>query len=473
MPLDLIKSEKNKDLLVYNGFIFRKERISVNKAIWRCIEHSKAGCRGRCHTEDGEVIMHNDEHNHVPDAAKLSARRIIQNVKDKAVNTQLSTNNIIAQSSIGVSQATAVQLPSTSSIARTIQRKRQTTSQAPSIPSNLAELIIPDLYSKTKTGEDFLLFDSGPSVDRILIFSTRKNLQLLAQCRNWFSDGTFKVVPPLFDQLYTIHAIQHNKVTPFVFILMPNRRESSYERVFEALKNLEPSLNPDSIMTDFERAAMNAFNSSFPSSNQRGCFFHFSQCIWRKIQSSECHEIQKRYNDDPDFALQIKMLAALAFVPPNDVIRVFDDLVESEFFDCNQRILKPLIDYFLDNWIGMLQTRRRRRDPTFAITLWNCYYAVIDGLPKTNNALEGWHRAFSSLLSAHHPTIWKFINAIQQEQSLNELKLNQYSAGVSPPKSRRKYRDSAKNIMKIVEEYDQRDPIEYLSSIANHLNFNV
>jgi hypothetical protein len=136
MPLEFIKSEKNQDLLVHNGFIFRKERISASKAIWRCIEHSKSKCRGRCHTEDGEVIIHNDKHNHVPDAADLNARRIIQNIKDTAINTQLATNNIIAQSSIGVSQAIAVQLPSTTSMGRTIQRARQGSSQAPSVPSS-------------------------------------------------------------------------------------------------------------------------------------------------------------------------------------------------------------------------------------------------------------------------------------------------------------------------------------------------
>jgi hypothetical protein len=78
-------------------------------------------------------------------------------------------------------------------------------------------------------------------------------------------------------------------------------------------------------MTDFERAAINAFTSSFPSSNQRGCFFLFSQCIWRRIQTQECYEIHQQYIKDPNFALQIKMLAALAFIPPNDVIKVFDD----------------------------------------------------------------------------------------------------------------------------------------------------
>jgi hypothetical protein len=51
--------------------------------------------------------------------------------------------------------------------------------------------------------------------------------------------------------------------------------------------------------------------------------------------------------------------------------------------------------------------------------------------------------------------------------------VNQYLAGVSPPMGRKKYRDAAKRIMKIVEEYSQRDPIEYLSSIASNLKLNV
>jgi hypothetical protein len=93
--------------------------------------------------------MHNDKHNHFPAAADLSARRVIQNIKDTAINTQLAITNIIAQSSIAVSQATAVHLPSTTSMSRTILRTRQATSQAPAVPSSLAELIIPDLYSKT------------------------------------------------------------------------------------------------------------------------------------------------------------------------------------------------------------------------------------------------------------------------------------------------------------------------------------
>ncbi len=136
-------------------------------------------------------------------------------------------------------------------------------------------------------------------------------------------------------------------------------------------------------------------------------------------------------------------------------------MVKSEFFDPSQQ----LIDYFMDNWRGMLQTGRRRKAPKFATPLWNCHSSVMDGVPKTKNAVEGWHHTFSSLLSAHHPTTWKYIYGIEQEESLNELKVNQYLAGASPLISLRKYCDAATSIMKIVEEYGQIDHIEYLSSI--------
>ena len=55
-------------------------------------------------------------------------------------------------------------------------------------------------YSK----ESFLLSDTGSlDKDRILIFSTERNLKI--QIDNWFVDGTFAVSPDLFYQLFTIN----------------------------------------------------------------------------------------------------------------------------------------------------------------------------------------------------------------------------------------------------------------------------
>jgi hypothetical protein len=73
---------------------------------------------------------------------------------------------------------------------------------APDALKDLKTLVIPEsfqLYSPSGgTTEQFLLHDSGPSPDRILIFSLSWSLIVLHQLDMWYGDGTFKIAPPHF-----------------------------------------------------------------------------------------------------------------------------------------------------------------------------------------------------------------------------------------------------------------------------------
>jgi len=60
---------------------------------------------------------------------------------------------------------------------------------------------------------------------------------------------------------------------------------------------------------------------------------------------------------------------------------------------------------------------------------------------------------------------------LKKEQSLNELKIEQFIAGQAPPPGRRVYRDTAQRIKKIVMEYGSRDMDDYLIGIAHNLEF--
>lgn len=60
----------------------------------------------------------------------------------------------------------------------------------PSNAKNLLNLKIPHEYTPTTKGELFLMFDSGPSQDRILIFSTVQNLELMKRCDHWYVNDT-------------------------------------------------------------------------------------------------------------------------------------------------------------------------------------------------------------------------------------------------------------------------------------------
>ena len=71
--------------------------------------------------------------------------------------------------------------------------------------------------------------------------------------------------------------------------------------------------------------------------------------MYRKIQQVG---LQQRYAEDADFALQMRMLPALALVPANDVIQAFEQLVDHLPAEA-----QSVVDYFEDTWIGR-PTRR-------------------------------------------------------------------------------------------------------------------
>jgi hypothetical protein len=60
---------------------------------------------------------------------------------------------------------------------------------------------------------------------------------------------------------------------------------------------------------DFEKAAVNVFTEGV-------AFFHFSQAIYRYVQSAG---VQASYAANPEFALMLRHLPALAFVPIQNV----------------------------------------------------------------------------------------------------------------------------------------------------------
>jgi hypothetical protein len=470
MSFEIIKSKRGNDILKYNGFLYRKEKTIGEKKIWRCLEYDSTKCVGRCHTVENRVIKFTDNHNHIQDQADIEKRKVIQNLKNAALSTQNTTTRILADSLI-LNPSVSSKLPKLKSLKRTIQRQREISNKAPGNPENLRELIIPLEFTLTLKNEEFLLFDSGPSDNRILIFSTKFNLNQLSQSEHWYADGTFKVVPKLFWQLYTIHGIKFNNVIPSVFILMTNKSEETYKRAFEALKNLQNNLKPLTIMTDFEFSAINAFKYSFPGIFNRGCFFHFTQNLWRKIQ--KIPELQAKYLENSDFAMNMRKIPALAFVPIDDIIFAFEELIEMKFFIENSNLLEKFIEYFEDNYIGRIQLRNRRKTPKFPHYLWNCYNSVINGIAKTNNSVEGWHRKFSNLLEADHPSIWKFINGLKREQNLNEVQIDKYLSGEEPEESRPIYRQRIKNLKNIVGSYNKNNLDDYLTGIANNFNFNV
>jgi hypothetical protein len=74
------------------------------------------------------------------------------------------------------------------------------------------------------------------------------------------------------------------------------------------------------------------------------------------------------YNDpDPDFNLFIRLLAALALVPTDRVVEIFDTQLEGNSPDSAQQVL----DYFEDTFVGRPLRRNGRQDPIITREIWN------------------------------------------------------------------------------------------------------
>src|SRR5207237_7660825 len=98
-------------------------------------------------------------------------------------------------------------------------------------------------------------------------------------------------------------------------------------------------------MADFEKAEHNAVHAVFPTTKIRGCFFHFCQCLWRILQK---HGLANAYQQDYEFAQQIKQIFALAFAPPDDMLKIYDSLLETDFFVSADDNLQKFVDYTED-----------------------------------------------------------------------------------------------------------------------------
>ena len=285
-----------------------------------------------------------------------------------------------------MSQAGQGALPSIRNLKRRVQRTRVVVAAGPPNPQNLADLVIPLQFTRYEREpnvfENFLLYDSGQGAreNRLLIFSTQRNLDILQRSTNWAMDGTFDVAPPLFSQLYSIHSQFGGRSHPLVFGLLPSKRRVTYDTFFVGVQQISNNLQPTSIITDFEMAAIQAAGTAFPNATQSGCFFHLTQNIYRRIQNEG---LQVRYETDANFALQCRMIGALAFVPVADIPDAFDALVAHVPVE-----LTPVLDYFEDTYIGRPDRRGRRRNPLFRLEFWNMFDRVLHRYDRTTNSVE-------------------------------------------------------------------------------------
>lgn len=213
----------------------------------------------------------------------------------------------------------AATLPSTSSIARSLRRFQRKVNPTAQLPATKEDIMIPDKLKLTPRGDLFLLYSSEDN--NIIIFTTVANLNILLDCDIWFSDGTFKIVPALFQQLYSIHGRYRGQVLPLIYSLLGDKKKKTYITMLRVIKEHLGERSPLYINVDFEIGYIKAVQKVFKDVNIHGCYFHFRKNLWEHVQDSG---MAIEYSDNVNFALHIKMFAALSFVPVADVSYAYE-----------------------------------------------------------------------------------------------------------------------------------------------------
>ena len=111
----------------------------------------------------------------------VESLKLAEILRENARSTHDTPTYIVPNASEGVNRVVATRFPTVESMKRTIRNVHVKHNVSPTSQDSRATLIIPEEYTFKHGGDSFLLHDSGPTDDRILVFSTRRNLSLLKQ----------------------------------------------------------------------------------------------------------------------------------------------------------------------------------------------------------------------------------------------------------------------------------------------------
>ena len=80
---------------------------------------------------------------------------------------------------------------------------------------------------------------------------------------------------------------------PLLFALLPGKIQAVYTQLLTKLKTSMADLQ---LLMNFENAAHDTTRTVFPGITVKGCFFHYTQAIWRKTQHTGL-QVTHRNND--------------------------------------------------------------------------------------------------------------------------------------------------------------------------------
>ena len=205
-------------------------------------------------------------------------------------------------------------------------------------------------------------------------------MERLASCETILCDGTFKIAPDPYFQIYTIFGDFKNCQIPLVFALLTGKTSDHYKVMLNILKEkmekIDKVFKPDNILYDYESGFKAAVAEDFPESRHIGCYFHFTQALIKKLRSLG---LITAYRFNQIFKKQMRKTFALAFLLVALVRNYYRTFVNSpKFLALKTRYpeLQKFTEYFEKIWLDF-----------FPIKFWNVFDRETNF--RTTNCCEG------------------------------------------------------------------------------------
>jgi hypothetical protein len=325
-------------------------------------------------------VNHADTHCHGPDTFSVRRGLVLKRIQEQVEANPTEPVRRVYDEVITIDSGDSDDLPAFQSVRSRAKRFRS--KFMPPIPGSIDDVAINGEWCKTWKGRSFLSFiDNNLGV---AVFTTKKLLRSLQKADFWYLDGTFRTAPLPYKQFLTIQGYLNGFVVPMVFVLLPGKLSVLYRRVLQHIKQriwqiTGSQVAPNKIVCDFEKSLHIAIQFEFPRTKIMGCYYHFCQSLWRRVQGVG---LAGSYIRDRKLKQFIRRIMAIAVIPTLLVMQNFQLL-------CSGRRFDRLIVHYpnLQQWVNYVDRIYVGRNANFPPASWNVYDRNSD--TRTNNHLEG------------------------------------------------------------------------------------
>ena len=189
---------------------------------------------------------------------------------------------------------------------------------------------------------------------------------------------------------------------PSLFVVLPHKTKPALAQFWSLVKKFVGDYKPVSLLTDLEVSATRAFIQVFGD-------VKVTICLAEDRTADELGE------EDPELSNFCHMIAAMPFVPPKEIERVFDAV----FMACigkHSKKIDDILAYARDNYIGT-----RGQEEPIPVHLWSQFEAVFSDEDTCQSILlQGFKNA--NMESSQKELIWATIGRFALEEELQAVR---------------------------------------------------